>query len=397
MKTVLITDAEALASLAIVRSLAKKNISVSCIGEKKSDICFSSLYVKEKIILLPYNENRDKYIASLIQILKNRKYDLLIPVTDASLTLISENYNKLCKYAKISIPTNSVVKRILNKEEVLKKAKSLGIPVPKTFFIKNLKELKDFSEKTNYPLVIKPKFSRFWFKGELTKGEVDFIGNSKELISKYKKIDKKSPRPLVQEMLKGEERGVFVFIHQGETKAIFAHKRLKSLNKNGGVSVIRESIALDSELKDNSIKLLKALNWEGVAMVEFKKDLKDNKFKLMEINPRFWGSLQLAIESGVDFPYLYYQAAIGKEANPVLKYKTGIKCRWLYGDFSRLLNILRKPNKISNKMKEALQFFNFLNYRYDDFRLDDPLIIFNEFYHLFIEVIRKIVGIKNED
>lgn len=86
------------------------------------------------------------------------------------------------------------------------------------------------------------------------------------------------------------------------------HKRIRELYTMGGPSTCAISV-YDPKLLDYGLKILGALNWHGIAMVEFKKDSKDGTFKLMEINPKFWGSLDLAIASGIDFPYLLYKMA----------------------------------------------------------------------------------------
>ena len=108
---------------------------------------------------------------------------------------------------------------------------------------------------------------------------------------------------LLQERIEGPGVGVFVCCDRGEPVALFAHRRLREKPPSGGVSVLCESAAARSDRRATSAtRLLQALDWRGVAMVEFKRDLRDGSLRLMEINGRFWGSLQLAIDAGVEFP-----------------------------------------------------------------------------------------------
>ena len=86
---------------------------------------------------------------------------------------------------------------------------------------------------------------------------------------------------------------------------------------------------MHTQIKKITRKLFKGLRWNGVAMVEFKIDKRDNLPKLMEINPRFWGSLALPIYAGVDYPYLLFQLARGEKVKKVEQYKVGVKARWL--------------------------------------------------------------------
>jgi len=100
------------------------------------------------------------------------------------------------------------------------------------------------------------------------------------------------------------------------------------------------SITVDPRLRSHARLLLDKAGWHGVAMVEFKV-APDGSPYLMEINTRFWGSLQLAIDAGVDFPWLLYQLACGDRPEPVDKYKLGIRLRWLLGDLDNLYLTLR--------------------------------------------------------
>jgi predicted ATP-grasp superfamily ATP-dependent carboligase len=121
------------------------------------------------------------------------------------------------------------------------------------------------------------------------------------------------------------------------------------------------------QIEELGIRLLRALQWYGVAMVEFKVDPRDNQPKLMELNPRFWGSLALAIHAGVDFPYLLYKMAMGEEFDPALDYKEGVRCRWLLpGD---ILHFLTNPQRFHL----TPSFFQFRGMAYDILSRDDPM------------------------
>ena len=110
---------------------------------------------------------------------------------------------------------------------------------------------------------------------------------------------------------------------------------------------------------------LKIMGWVGVAMVEFRVDSRDNVPKLMEVNPRFWGSLQLSILSGVDFPYLLYKMLTEGDVEPRMNYKENVECRWMLpGD---ILWFLSAPNKLKT-IPEFLKF----NTNYDILSLKDP-------------------------
>jgi len=124
-------------------------------------------------------------------------------------------------------------------------------------------------------------------------------------------------------------------------------------------------------------RILDYVGWHGVAMVEFKVS-SDGTPYLMEVNGRFWGSLQLAVDAGVDFPWLLYQLARGIEPDQVKDYAIGVRCRWLLGDLARLCKVIANGKESAclprpAKFRSLLQFLNFFesSLRYEVNRWDD--------------------------
>jgi hypothetical protein len=98
-----------------------------------------------------------------------------------------------------------------------------------------------------------------------------------------------------------------------------------------------------SILVERSPRRCSTLGFEGVAMVEYKVETASGTPYLMEINGRFWGSLQLAVDAGVDFPRLLAESALGADTGPVPAYKVGVRSRWWWGDVDQLLTRLIRP------------------------------------------------------
>ena len=181
---------------------------------------------------------------------------------------------------------------------------------------------------------------------------------------------------LLQERIVGPGIGVFACYRQGRPVALFSHRRLREQPPWGGVSVLCESAPLDPVARDFAIRLLDEIGWQGVAMVEFKQDLRDGLPKLMEINGRFWGSLQLAIDAGVDFPALLLKASAAS-GDGSASYRLGVRSRWLWGDIDSLLLVLvgkAKAMGVDPSRLDALKAFvtfwgrdlHYENPRWDD-------------------------------
>jgi predicted ATP-grasp superfamily ATP-dependent carboligase len=150
---------------------------------------------------------------------------------------------------------------------------------------------------------------------------------------------------LLQQRIVGPGIGIFLLLWDGKQAAQFAHRRLCEKPPSGGVSVYRESIAVDEALRDQSRALLEHFAWRGVAMVEYKRDMETGRAYLMEVNGRFWGSLQLAIDAGVDFPRLLAACALAQHVEPVTTYRIGVRSRWWWGQIDHLIGRLRKRGK----------------------------------------------------
>jgi len=182
----------------------------------------------------------------------------------------------------------------------------------------------------------------------------------------------------------GPGTGVFLLCDRGRLLTAFAHRRLREKPPSGGVSVLSESVPLDRYLRDEAMSLLGPLGWHGVAMVEYKQDSRTGRHMLMEVNGRFWGSLQLAVDAGIDFPYLCYQLAIGQPVALPSAYRVGVKSRWLLGDLDHLLIRLRgRRRELStaepSRLRALIEFLRRPTRGSQDvFRRDDPRPMFHE-------------------
>jgi predicted ATP-grasp superfamily ATP-dependent carboligase len=244
-----------------------------------------------------------------------------------------------------------------------------------------LEELQEIAREIRYPVVIKPRFSRFLRDGNTVVGSVRYASDRQALIRTYRQIDAQIPQPLIQERLAGEGKGVFLLLWDGELKAAFCHRRLREKPPWGGASVYCESLPPDRGLIEKSLAMLKAVGWQGVAMIEFKVDQQDGLPKLMEVNGRFWGSLQLAIDAGVNFPLMLYRLAMGESVSPKFDYRVGVRSRWLLGDLDHLIIRLMRsgpagvtPSQQRSKLGAVFDFMNFFEPKTKNevLRWDDP-------------------------
>jgi predicted ATP-grasp superfamily ATP-dependent carboligase len=204
---------------------------------------------------------------------------------------------------------------------------------------------------------------------------------------------------LLQEYHSGDGYGVELLMFEGQPICAFQHKRLHEVPITGGASSLRESVNLDPILYEHSRRMLAALNWTGLAMVEFK--LTEDGMCLMEINGRVWGSLPLAVHSGMDFPAhlaeLYLSESPTVPPEPDTQYRVGVRARNLNLDIVWLLSVLRGNRRHPNIEVPARSelvpaicgYFNPL-YKTDVQSWDDPLPGLLELPRIATRLLRKI-------
>jgi len=360
MTCVLVTDASKRETLAIVRSLSKKGIAVT-VGEDRKLCCsFFSKYIKNKIIYPNPAENPFSFIKSIYELVKRSKYDAIFPVDDQTTILFSKYKDKLSKYTKVPVADYETITKGRDKAKTITIARENGIPCPKTYFVDDIEEIR--KDEIEFPVVIKPRESSG------ARG-IAYVNSLEELMREYKKVKKRYGAPLIQEYIPhngGHYSVCALFNQDSEPRAIFVYKELRQYPITGGPATFSVSVEKTDVLK-YAIKLLKAMKWYGVAHLDFLIDSRDKKPKLLEVNPRFWSSLELAILSGVDFPYLLYKMALDGDVETVTKYETGIKLRFLVGDILWLLGT-------KNKLKALPEFLKFMDgsIGYAIWSLDDP-------------------------
>jgi len=361
---VIITDGHWRKSLAAVRALGKMGIKTAVGESTRIATSLFSKYCHQAFVYPSPALNPSKFIDFIGNIIKRESPRMFLPMEDETLFLISKHSAEFSKWTYLPFVSSSKLKFAQNKAQVLRLAETKGISIPKTWFIESINQLDELASQLPYPVVIKPK------SGSGALG-VSYIGNPMDLKKRYLEVHRIFPYPMIQERLPAQGAGYGVsllFDENSMVKASFVHKRLREYPVSGGASTLRESVRFDG-IRDVAVSLLKEIGWFGVAMVEFKQDVRDGSMKLMEINPRFWGSLQLAIVSGVNFPYLLYKMAKGEQFASVEDYEIGVRCRWLLpGD---LLNFIYNPER-SRLLPEFLRFRQ-PNLYYDILSLDDPL------------------------
>ena len=335
--TVFVTDGHQRPALAIVRSLGRRGIRVLVGEERAVSLASVSRYCARHVTYPSPYRHPEAFGAWLSAFVRREHVDVVIPVSDVTTRRVSQHRAALARDSAVVVPSVEAFDALSDKWSLLQRAADCGIPIPRTHLVDGIAGLKDVVPRVDYPAVVKPTRSRILTDRGWVAAGVQYADCEADLWRLYQDTDYLASHPsLIQERVIGPGVGTFVLFDHGALLTAFAHRRLREKPPSGGVSVLRESIALDPHLVEQAVRLLAPLGWHGVAMLEYKQDHRTGTPFLMEVNARFWGSLQLAVDAGIDFPYLVYQLARGHRP-VVAPYRVVVRSRWLLGDLDHLL------------------------------------------------------------
>ena len=378
-KKILITDGASVNSLGIIRHLGLcGKFEISVVGYNSVALGKFSKYCSNYFLLPHPKKDSEAFISGIKDIIVKEKIDFVLPVGFYAHQSIIDNFSQIESITKVCLPSKQSFEVATSKIDTTQLAESIGVLVPKTKVITDIKELASVTG-LRFPVVIKSQ-------KEIGGRMVEYANNEQELVSKFTFLVSEfnlSPDnyPIIQEYIKGEGVGFFAYYENGKLLNYFMHERIREFPVSGGRSVCAKSF-YDEQLLYNGKKLLDALNWNGSAMVEFKRTA-NNDYYLLEINPKLWGSLELAICSGVNFPLLMIDGAFNKESNSNLhnEYKKDLYFQWCLN--GELYHFVNRPSSFFRMIKTS-----FVSHKEIWFKDIKPNII--QFLLIFIDLYKVI-------
>ncbi len=347
----IVLDGEQRSALAVTRSLGRRGVKVSVGAVKNPSLSSCSRYCTRSFQYpSPYTDPIG-FIQAIRDFTKISPNSILFPITDVTLTEILLKKKELQENAVVPFMDYAKYMQVTDKIALIRLARELNVPIPTSFLstdFSNQDQMIEAIGKSGYPVVVKPSFSKIRTEKGWTTAGVSYAMDEEELRRIISNEIFQCYPFLVQRRVEGPGVGIFLLMRDGEVIAKFSHRRIREKPPSGGVSVLSESIEPPVEAMHAAVKILEKLRWTGVAMVEFKIDREKNVAMLLEVNARFWGSLQLAISSGVDFPYLLFRLANGENIEDHGGYTVGLRSRWELGDLDHLMiRLFKKTSKLN--------------------------------------------------
>jgi predicted ATP-grasp superfamily ATP-dependent carboligase len=335
----LVTDEHYKHTLGIVRQLGRQGVLVSVVAGSKESLACRSRYCHQ--VILAENGSAESLVKTTLRAVQEKHFDVVIPVSYSMTMALAQRKDQLLPFTRLELPHYQTIGQAADKLEMARLAQRVGVPTPRTI---RASERDRLNPELPFPLVIKPQreFPR--------RPPIHYVHNKEELSTAL--LELSDPRDgsagsdlIVQEYIPGRGCGLFATYQNGVCKRVFMHRRVREYPATGGVSSCAESF-WDSTLESHGRRMLDALNWHGVAMVEFRQDDRDSEYKLMEINPKFWGSLDLAMAAGADFPGDLCRMALGQTLLFTDQYRRDLRFHWPLSGQGDLYHVWTRPQSL---------------------------------------------------
>ncbi|MBQ8894979.1 MAG: ATP-grasp domain-containing protein [Clostridia bacterium] len=344
----LVTDVHYRMTPAMVRVLGRQGIPVyTCEKETERILPGARSKYRKKHFSLP----AEGYEDALYDLLEQLDKPVLLPMGAATLQLVSAQKERFEKVAHLCIAEPAALELLNSKRKLHQLAPELEIPVPK--------------ETDQCPCVVKPVCGeKFGLHAAERYTVCGTPAQRDEAIAHFTRLT--GEPPVVQEYLPGEGIGCSVIAREGRVIAWIGHRRIREYPVTGGPSSC--CIAEDHGLLPWVEKIVAATHFSGPAMFEFKRDAEGNP-RLLECNPRIWGSFPLAEAAESTLPYAWFAASCGLEI-PENYFKKGQKMCFFPSDFAAGMGYFKQKN--GQKFVAALA--DLMNPAVKDglFRLSDP-------------------------
>jgi len=338
----LVLDARLRQSLVTVRSLGRRGLSVAALDGINVP-AFSSRWCRQGFIC-PAEHATDGYLEDVERALASSAARVIIPLADGTIASLRRHRPRLESRVRLALAQEPALSIAVNKERTLEVAKRLGVGVPRGLVVRAVGELPAALKEVGLPAVVKPNESWLWGEQRGVRVVSQLVTTAAEATRAVAELTRFGGVTLFQEFLPGRREAVSLLYVGGKMHARFAQWAKRMSPPWGGESIVRQSIPVPPDIGDHAERLVREIELEGYAEVEFRRD-QAGAPHLMEINPRLSASVEMAVRSGVDFPYLLYQWASGGPVDTVDSYRVGNWMRYLAGDLWTTIAALRQRGR----------------------------------------------------
>jgi predicted ATP-grasp superfamily ATP-dependent carboligase len=351
----LVLDAHMRGSLAVARSLGARGRSLALASQYPDAPGLRSRYASVRASLPLPDVDIGRYGDAVVDILSATPCDVVMTSSDEGVTGLAFSRQRIERLAFVALPPPEALSVATSKERTLAVARELGIPVPRSVNIQDPSDITAAADDVGYPCVLKPDVSWRLLDGGSGEGiTAAYLPDREAASAAAARLLGQGSGGLVQEYAEGRREAISVVRHRDGFSAHFAMGASRTWPPLGGNSVMRESIEAPPDALEYSRRLLDATGYEGYAEVEFRRS-RQGRPLLMEINPRFSASVELALRAGVDLAAMHFDWANGTRPQGPVEYRVGVRLSWLEGEFRLLAARLIRAPEPCPRLRETLR------------------------------------------
>ena len=333
-------------SVACLRSLGRRGIRTIAISEQDRPPAFHSRYCDETYSVPDPAENLIGYRNALLSLAARDDVATILPVREEDVYVLANNRAEFSQHIGTPWPDSETLTAVHDRVSLFDTAERAGVATPETSLLSGDNSWdREWIVKSRYAVLTTDYVDSIPRERSRSPPTTQYLGPGR-VPDVDTLVDEMGHVPLLQEFVPtSSEYAFFAIYDHGDALATFQHRQHRGYSFAGGASAFRESVAIP-ELERAGRAMLDALEWHGVAMVEFLKDPRSDEFRLMEINPRFWSSLPFSVRAGADFPH--YAWSLATADDPVIDsgYRTGIAGHLIRGELLYLYSILSEENDL---------------------------------------------------
>jgi len=335
--------------LAVIRSLGMMGVPVVAVYyDRRKDMGYVSKYVKCTIYAPHPEREEEKFVELLLGCASRFGGGLLIPVSDETLVAVSRHKDLLASRYIVACAEWEVTKRLIDKKYSYALAESVGVAVPRTLTPQSMTDVECYGKTIEYPCLVKPCQSHLFFARFGRK--MIPVDNFKQMVSVYQQAVDAGMDVMLQEIIPGEDTHVVnynSYFWGGKPLVEFTAQHIRKAPPEFGSPCIAVSKQIP-EVIEPGRRILNAMGFYGYSCTEFKKDSRDGVYKLMEVNGRHNLSTLLAVNCGINFPWLHYRHLV----DGIMPEQTKFREELYWVDVERDLPYI--PRKIF-RQKESLK------------------------------------------
>lgn len=314
--------------LAVARSLGRAGISVYGFDPDPSQYGMRSRYVLQERCPDPVREPD-----ALADFLAARAGacaapPILYPSSDAFVAFASEHRSALEPFVRHRMPSRDAVAAAMDKRQQYRRAQIAGVPVMATHWPTTAAEVRALAPTLVYPVVVKPAVGHLW-RATFRREKAIRVDDAAALLELFEGALAHGQPALVQSLIAGPNTShckvCAYFDADGRPLACICMRKIRQYPTDFGVGTMMESVD-DPELAGLGLRFFREMAWRGPGSIEFKRDARDGRWKLIELNPRLWQQHGLAAACGVDFPLMQYRDLTGQPP-AACEYRLGV--RWV--------------------------------------------------------------------